>query len=45
MLKSLKRFEVLNYKNKDELKKYTWNNTSEKTINFIIVTLKRYNDV
>ena len=45
MLKSLKSFEALNYKNKEELKKYTWNKTSEETINFIMETLKRYNDV
>tara|TARA_B110000971_G_scaffold81858_1_gene83958 strand:- start:1666 stop:2817 length:1152 start_codon:yes stop_codon:yes gene_type:complete len=45
MLKSLKSFEVLNHKNKEELKKYTWNKTSEETINFIMDTLKRYNDI
>jgi len=45
MLKSLKSFEALNHQNKEELKKYTWNNTSKKTVNFIKDTLKRYNDV
>jgi len=45
MLKSLKSFEPLNHKNKEELKKYTWNKTSEETINFIMDTLKRYNDI
>ena len=45
MLKSLKSFEALNHKNKEELKKYTWNKTSEETVNFIMETLKRYNDV
>ena len=44
-LKSLKSFEALNHKNKEELKKYTWNKTSEETIDFIMDTLKRYNDV
>ena len=31
--------------NKEELKKYTWNKTSEETIDFIMDTLKRYNDI
>jgi len=44
-LKSLKSFEALNHKNKEELKKYTWNKTSEETIDFIMDTLKRYNDI
>ena len=45
MLKSLKSFKVLNYKNKEELKKYNWDNTYKKTFNFIILTLRRYNDL
>ena len=32
-------------RDKEELKKFTWNKTSEETINFIMETLKRYNDV
>lgn len=45
MLKSLKSFETLIHQNKEELKKYTWGNTSKETVNFIIDTLKIYNDV
>ena len=45
MLKTLKSFENLNHQNKEELKKYTWDNTSKETVNFIIDTLKRYNDI
>ena len=45
MLKSLKSFEAMNHQNKEELKKYTWGNTSKETVNFIKDTLKRYNDV
>ena len=45
MLKSLKSFETMNHHNKEELKKYTWGNTSKETVNFIKDTLKRYNDV
>ena len=45
MLNSLKSFEALNHQNKKELKKYTWENNSKETINFIIDTLKRHNDV
>ena len=44
-LKSLKSFETLIHQNKEELKKYACGNTSKEIINFIIDTLKRYNDV
>jgi len=45
MLKSLKSFEALNQQNRQELKKYSWEYTSKETVNFIINTLQRYNDV
>jgi glycosyltransferase involved in cell wall biosynthesis len=45
MLNSLKSFGVLNHRNKEELKKYTWNKTSSETFKFIINTLKSYNNV
>ena len=45
MLNSLKSFSVLNNINKEELKKYTWDKTSSETFNFIMNTLKSYNNV
>jgi len=45
MLNSLKSFGVLNHRNKEELKKYTWNKTSSETFKFLINTLKSYNNV
>ena len=45
MLNNLDSFEVMNFNNKKELKRYSWDKTSTETIKFIINTYNRYNNV